>query len=88
MEIDDMSLDFVVPALAFGTILAFLVFGIGGYRGAKKAKQEGISSSLSDDAKAEGKPLGERMNAPKTDTVTREDEARREKDQAGDRDAA
>lgn len=39
-------MDILVPALAFGTLLAFLIFGVYGIKGAKKAKREGHESAL------------------------------------------
>lgn len=38
--------EILIPALAFGTILAMLWFGVMGIRGVKKDKREGKTSAL------------------------------------------
>lgn len=36
----------LIPALAFGTLLAVLWFGVMGFRGVKKDKRKGVTSAL------------------------------------------
>lgn len=49
-----MSVDMLLPTLAFGSMLALLIFGVLGVKGAKHAKVEGETSALARDGESGG----------------------------------